>query len=103
MNLKLESNSLNQYSKCRSWLKRVFLHDKNATFTYKEKQLNQKFNQYYKFLEALKSYEIITLKDALKSGQNIREQQVEEHRLLAKSIWPEKFQENTKNEHFQAK
>ena len=91
MNLKLESNSLNSYNKFLLWIKRVFFQDKNATFTHKENQLNRKFFQYYKFLEALKSYEIITLKEALQSGQDIREQQIEEHRLLAKSIWPEKF------------
>jgi hypothetical protein len=91
MNLKLESNSLNRLSKLLFWIKRVFFQDKTAKFVYKENQLNIKFNQYYKFLEALKSYEIITLKEALQSGQDIREQQVEEYRMLAKSIWPEKF------------
>jgi len=96
MNLKLKSNSYNQYSKLKLWFKRIFFLDKTATFAYKENQLNQKFNQYYKFLEALKSNEIITLKEALQSGQNIREQQIQEHRLLAKSIWPEKFHDRNK-------
>jgi hypothetical protein len=96
MNLKLKSNSLNQYSKLKLWFKRAFSLDKTATYAYKEYQLNQKFDQYYKFLEALKSNEIITLKEALQSGQNIREQQIKEHRLLAKSIWPEKFHDKCK-------
>jgi len=36
------------------WFKRVFLYDKVAILIYKENQLNQRFNQYYKFFEALK-------------------------------------------------
>ena len=74
-----------------SWFKRVFVHDKKAIFLHEEKQLNQRFNQYYKFLKALRCYDIITVKEAHKSSMDIKEQQLEEKKELLKNIWPEKF------------
>ena len=81
------------YTFC-GWFKRVFLHDKKATFIHKEKNLNKQFNQYYKLFEAFENYNIITLKEANESWHDIRQQQLEEHNELVKSIWSENFHEN---------
>jgi hypothetical protein len=78
------------------WFKRVFLHDKESTLIHKENQLNQRFNQYYKFFEALKKYDLISVNEAIKSSHNIKQQQIEEHNKLVKRICPEKCSE--KNE-----
>ncbi|WP_048190085.1 hypothetical protein [Methanobacterium sp. SMA-27] len=91
MDLKLMAMKIfKMRSQYHFWFKRVFFHDKKAIFIHEEKQLNQRFNQYYKFLKALRCYEIITVKEARKSGKDIKEQQLEEKKELVKNIWPEK-------------
>jgi 23S rRNA pseudoU1915 N3-methylase RlmH len=77
-----------------NWFKRVILHDKVAILTYKENQLNKRFKQYYKFFDALKNYDIITVNEAHKSRKNIIKKQNQEHKELVKSIYPEESQEN---------
>ena len=92
MDLKLITKKILKIrSQYHFWFKRVFLHDKIAIFIHEEKQLNQRFNQYYKFLKALRCYEIITMNEAHKSGEDIKEQQLEKKKELIIHIWPEKF------------
>lgn len=87
MDLKLITEKiLKMRSQYLFWFKRVFLHDKVAIFLYEEKQLNQRFNQYYKFLKALRCYEIITMKEAHQSGEDVKEQQLEKKKELVKHI-----------------
>lgn len=91
-------NSLRQ-SKPYIWFKRVFLHDKLATFLYQQNKLNKKFNQYYKFLNSLKNYDLISIKEASISWQEIRKQHVEEHKNLIKSFWPEEYKNYLNSTH----
>jgi hypothetical protein len=72
-----------------NWFKRVFLHEKEAIFAYKQNELNNKFNQYYRFLEALKSYNMISVKDASESWDDVMEKRSKEEEKLIKSIWQE--------------
>jgi hypothetical protein len=88
---------LNSY---HNWFNRVFLHKKASIFTYKEKKLNNKFDQYYKFLDTLKKYNMITVNDAINSQKDVKENQIKEQKELAKSIWPEKFQDKLGKDYF---
>jgi hypothetical protein len=84
MKFKFLSDILNWFSIFFGWSKRVFLQDKNATFSHKEKQLNHKFNQYYKLLESFKNYNMISQEEIHKSDTDIRKQHVEEQNQLIK-------------------
>jgi hypothetical protein len=81
--LKLKSSAAN------GWFKRVFLREKEEIFAYKQNELNNKFNQYYRFLEALKSYNMISVKDASESWNDIKEKRSKEEEKLFKSIYHE--------------
>ena len=70
------------------------MHDKITILAYKENQLNKRFKQYYKFFDALKNYDIITINEARKSRKDIIEKQNHEHKELVKSIYSEESQED---------
>ncbi len=78
-----------QISKFDTWFKRVMLHEKSAIYKYKKNELDSKFNQYHRFLEVLKNYEMITLQDARQSWNEMSEKKMDEEDKLAKTIWPE--------------
>ena len=85
------------------WFKRVIMHDKIAILAYKENQLNKRFKQYYKFFDALKNYDIISVNEASKSRKDIIEKQNQEHKELVKSIYQEESQENITTNVFKEK
>ena len=84
MKFKFISYVLNWFSIFCGWFKRVFLQDKKATFTHKEKELNHRFNQYYKLFEAFKNYDLISKKEIRKSDTDIKKQHIEEQNQLIK-------------------
>lgn len=78
---------LNRISSYWGWFKMVLFHDKKSVLSYKENQLNKRFDQYYKFFEALKNYKIITTKEYHKSVQEISKQRIIEHTKLVNSVY----------------
>jgi hypothetical protein len=85
-----------KFSSVQGWFKRVFLHEKEEIFAYKQKELNNKFNQYYIFLEALKSHNMISVKDATESWDDVKEKRSKEEEKLFKSIWHENLDKKNK-------
>jgi hypothetical protein len=83
-----------RFSIIKNWFKRVFLHEKEAIFEYKQNELNNKFNQYYRFLEALKSYNMISVKDANKTWDDVKEKRSKEEEKLIETIWQDKCGQN---------
>lgn len=73
-----------------NWFKRVFLREKSAIYAHKKDELNNKFNQYQRFLKALKNYDMITIRDAKQSWNEVNEKKIQEEEELAKSIWSDK-------------
>ena len=82
--IKSIKRSFTYYNMFCGWFKRVFLHDKKATLIHQEKKLDKQFNQYYKLFKAFENYNIITLKEASESRENIKEQHLDEHNELVK-------------------
>lgn len=78
-----------EISKFDNWFKRVLLREKSAIYAHKKNELNSKFNQYHRFLEALKNYDMITVQDARQSWNEVYEKKMQEEEKLAKSIWPD--------------
>jgi len=76
-----------EISKFDNWFKRVLLCEKSAIYAHKKNELNYKFDQYHRFLEALKSYDMITVQDVNKSLNEINQKRIKEEEDLAKTIW----------------
>jgi len=85
--------SLNRISSCLERFKRVFFHDKKLMLVYKENKLNKRFNQYYKFLEDLKNYKIITFKEYRKSVDEVSMEQILQRKKLVKSNYSDKLED----------
>jgi len=85
----------NLYS-LNNWFKRVLLHDNVAILNYKENQLDKKFNQYYKFIDVLKNYDILSFNEAHESKFDVNRKQIEEHKKLIKNVNLERSQEKYK-------
>ena len=77
---------LTRISSLWEWFKMVIFHDKASILTYKENEMNIKFDQYYKFFEALRNYNIINSKEYHKSVQEISKQRIIEHKKLVESV-----------------
>ncbi|MTK64738.1 MAG: hypothetical protein F8N15_09520 [Methanobacterium sp.] len=78
-----------EISKFDNWFKRVLLREKSAIYAHKKNELNYKFDQYHRFLEALKSYDMITVQDVNQSLNEINQKRIKEEEDLAKTIWKE--------------
>lgn len=76
-----------EISKFDNWFKRVLLREKSAIYAHKKNEMNNKFDEYYRFLEALKSYDMITLQDVKQSINEINEKRAKEEEELFKAIW----------------
>lgn len=77
-----------EISKFDNWFKRVLLREKSAIYAHKKNELNYKFDEYYRFLEALKGYDMITVQDVNESLNEINQKRIgEEEEDLAKAIW----------------
>jgi len=76
-----------EISKFDNWFKRVLLREKSAIYAHKKNEMNNKFDEYYRFLEALKSYDMITLQDVKQSLNEINEKRAKEEEELFKAIW----------------
>jgi hypothetical protein len=76
-----------EISKFDNWFKRVLLREKSAIYAHKKNELNYKFDQYHRFLDALESYDMITLQDFNQSLNEINQKRIKEEEDLAKTIW----------------
>lgn len=76
-----------EISKFDNWFKRVLLREKSAIYAHKKNEMNHKFDEYYRFLEALKSYDMITHQDIKQSINEINEKRAKEEEELVKAIW----------------
>ena len=78
-----------EISKFDNWFKRVLLQEKSAIYAHKKNELNGKFDQYHRFLDVLKNYEMITVQDARQSWKDVYEKKMQEEEKLVKTIWPD--------------
>jgi len=85
--------NLNRISSYWEWLKWVVFYDKTSMLAYKENQMNKRFNQYYKFLEALKNYKIINIEEYRKSIEELLMEQILQHKKLVKSTYSDKLED----------
>ncbi|ADZ10206.1 hypothetical protein Metbo_1986 [Methanobacterium lacus] len=76
-----------EISKFDNWFKRVLLREKSAIYAHKKNELNYKFDQYHRFLDALESYDMITVQDFNQSLNEINQKRIKEEEDLAKTIW----------------
>jgi hypothetical protein len=76
-----------EISKFDNWFKRVLLREKSAIYAHKKNELNYKFDQYHRFLDALESYDMITVQDFNQSLDEINQKRIKEEEDLAKTIW----------------
>ena len=76
-----------EISKFDNWFKRVLLREKSAIYAHKKNELNYKFDQYHRFLDALDSYDMITVQDFNQSLNEINQKRIKEEEDLAKTIW----------------
>lgn len=75
-----------EISKFDNWFKRVLLREKSAIYAHKKNELNYKFDQYHRFLDALESYNMITVQDFNQSLNEINQKRIKEEEDLAKTI-----------------
>jgi hypothetical protein len=75
-----------EISKFDNWFKRVLLREKSAIYAHKKNELNYKFDQYHRFLDALESYDMITVQDFNQSLNEINQKRIKEEEDLAKTI-----------------
>jgi len=76
-----------EISKFDNWFKRVLLREKSAIYAHKKNEMNYKFDEYHRFLKALKSYDMITHQDVKQSINEINEKRAKEEEELVKAIW----------------
>jgi hypothetical protein len=80
-------NLKQEMSKFDNWFKRVLLREKSAIYAHKKNEMNNRFNEYYRFLEALESYDMITNQDVKQSINEINQKRIKEDEELVKTIW----------------